>query len=487
MATTERHPGGADAPRGPHATDAPWAQRVARSLAAMGLRRADLAAALTDPDDPSRHVGVSTLRTWMRGTTEPPRERVSQIARLLEIDEALLYDDLGWLDAHQVATARDGIGSAARALELLHSPAGELSAGAQGVLARALELGHDAFCWTRTWTPGDDDAPPEPLRQYVGITADPAAARTGWLRPVRPAPDERRRAVECQQDLTEAYATAMRLAPALVEDRPLELARCQDRYAAQLWFWVPLLHAGHPPRWPERAELAGLRGRHDLVVVVGARGSGPDTVGAWLARDAGLGFLSTALEAQRVYGRSFPPSERQRFLHARQALWVGTAALRGSRWHGHVVAHGPAQSAHDLAHDLHAKCAGSRVLLVHLRAGAELGEFLADHFPHDADSQVERDDGRGRSKWTLNRDATAAAVAEVRRATAGDAPTAATAPTAGGAASVEVVEVAVDVAALARLARTRAARGSTPSDDLLALHHRTYRALRQELARRATP
>lgn len=468
VATTERHP------------DAPWAQRVVRSLSAMGMRREDLARALVDPDDPARHVGVSTLRTWMKGTTEPPRERVSQIARLLEIDEALLYSDLGWLDVHRSTAARDGVGSAARALELLHSPAGDLQAGARAVVDRALELGHDAFCWTRTWSPDadDDDAvaddderrpEPVPLRQYIGITADRTAQRTGWLRPAQ------------QAVLTEAYDTALRLAPALVEDRPMELALCQERCAAQLWLWVPVLLAGHPPRWPADARLAHLRRQHDAVVVVGPRGSGPDAVGAWLAQDAGFGFLSTALEAQRVYGRSFPPTERQRFLHARQALWVGTAALRPDRWHGYVVAHSPAQSAHDLVHDVHVKSPGSRVLVVHLRAGAELGEFLADHFPHDADSQLERPGQRGRPKWVLNRDGVDEAVAEVRRATAGGAREP------GGAESVEVVEVRLDLPVLTELARTRSARRATPSDDLLALHRRTYRRLREVLASRVTP
>ncbi|WP_180357991.1 helix-turn-helix transcriptional regulator [Streptomyces sp. NP160] len=486
MATTGRHLRGEPAHDGQRAPDAPWAQRVARSLAAMGMRREDLARALTDPDDPSRHVGVSTLRTWMKGTTEPPRERVSQIARLLEIDEALLYGDLGWLDVHQLTTARDGIGSAVRALELLHSPAGDLQSGAHQLVSRALELGHDVFCWTRTWTPaapadGDPQPAPVPLRHYVGVTADRAAQRTGWMRPTRPADGERRDRFECQQDLTEAYDTAMRLAPALVEDRPLELALCQERHPAQLWLWVPLLLAGHPPRWPADARLEHLRRRHDVVVVVGPRGSGPDAVGAWLARDAGFGFLSTAMEAQRVYGRSFPPTERQRFLHARQALWVGTAALRPDRWHGHVVAHSPAQSAHDLVHDVHVKSPGSRVLVVHLRADGELGEFLADHFPHDADSQVEHPGERTRPKWALNRDSVDEAVAEVRRATAGGTRRPA------GAASVEVVEVRLDLSVLTELARTRAARRATPSDDLLDLHHRTYLRLHEELVARVTP
>lgn len=474
------------------APDAPWGQRVARSLSAMGMRREDLAKALTDPEDPTRHVGLSTLRTWMKGTTEPPRERVSQIARLLEIDEALLYADLGWLDVHQVTAARDGVGTAARALELLHSPTGELQAGARAVVERAFELGHDVFCWTRTWTPsprqlddedghdGHDDGgqppAPVPLRQYIGITADRAAPRTGWMRPTRPAPGERRHRFEYQQDVTEAYETAMRLAPALVEDRPLELALCQARYPAQLWFWVPLLLRSRPPGHPDLPSLTHLRRQHDVVVVVGARGSGPEAVGAWLARDAGFGFFSTSLEAQRVYGRSFPPTERQRFLHARQARWVGAAALRPSRWHGYVVAHAPAQSALDLVHDVHVEPPGSRVLLVHLRAGAELGEFVRDHFPHDADTQVERPGAGGRTKWALNRDSTAGGVAEVLQATTagGAAP--------GGAASVRVVEVQVDLSVLAGLVRTRRARRATPSDDLLALDEHTYRQLRRELA-----
>lgn len=474
----------------PHVADpdAPWAQRVARSLAAMGMRREDLARALTDPRDPSRHVGVSTLRTWLNGTTEPPRERVSQIARLLEIDEALLYADLGWLDAHQLVAARDGVGAAQRALELLHSPVGQLQAGAHGVVQRALDLGHDVFCWTRTWSPadaelhqGDDEdgdadddgsgrRAAEPLRQYVGVTADRAAPRTGWLKAAQ------------QAALTDQYETAVRIAPALVEDRPLELATCQERHPAQLWFWVPLLLAAHPPGRPPEPALAGLRDAHDVVVVVGPRGSGVDAVGAWLARDAGFGFISTSLEAQRVFGRPFPPSERQRFLHARQALWVGTAAVRSPRWHGYVVAHSATQSAHDLVHDLHVKCAGSRVLVVLLRAGAELGAYVADHFPHDADSQAERP---GRSRWAGNRDALLAAVAEVRRATeAGGHP--------GGAQRVDVVEARLDATALPRLAEvprlstTGAATGTTPSDALLAAARRTYLGLRRELAGRAS-
>lgn len=315
--------------------------------------------------DLAARLGVSerTITNWRNGQ-QPGPLHVRGLAEVLSIDLVRLYQALGWLEAGPTTSveALDGKALAESTVRLLRAIGTGVPGGAAAVLTRALQSKHEVHTFTDVRSV--EGGPELDLRDFVGITVSPAvpeSERNG-------TPDAVLAAL-----LRENYELAMRLGPALLEDRPEVIALCQQRHRAQAWFWVPRLVATRRPRErrPVRRTPRPLVVPPQIrtIVVVGSRLTGADRVAALLAREIGWGHINTSIEAQRVFGRVATGQRR----HAERALWVGEAVLSSELGDGYVIGHGASSTAAALVEEVGRRA--SSCLLISMAADRHLVHY----------------------------------------------------------------------------------------------------------------
>ena len=332
-----------------------WTAVVTEAMKARGLTQAGLADRLG--------IKERTVRAMFSGAIGVTPERLNTIAEILDLDAIELFRLHNWVAAERAAATDTG--TAARdAVELLNDSALAPRSGAALLVERALELGgyrahvHSSLLPTPIAGHTRD-------RDYVGVAvADRPSGdrRTGRL------PDD-----ELERELRAAFAVAIRLGPALLEDSPDNLATLERLWPdADAWFWVPKLMASRPPRAP-----APLPGGVETVVVVGDHGAGASHIGAYLADRAGWGYVGTSFDAQRAFGRA-PDNQAA---HDQHCLDIADAYLSSDHGRYRVIAHGSRSTVDSLirrAADTDAGRNGRprrRTAVVYARANDTLVEY----------------------------------------------------------------------------------------------------------------
>lgn len=332
---------------------AAWTGVVSEAMRARGLTQAKLAEQL--------QIKERTVRAMLSGAIGVSPERLVSVAEILDLDSIELFRLHNWVAAERAAAVDTGT-AAREAVELLNDPANAPRSGAALLVERALQLGGFRVVVHSTALPvavGERSRD----RDYVGLARprDPTVGHAG-----RPSD-------EWERELRADFAVAIKLAPALLEDSPDNLALLQEVWPeAQAWFWVPHLLAPRPPRIP-----VPLRDGVETIVVVEDHGAGASHIGAHLADRAGWGYVGTSFEAQRAFGRQ-PDNQAA---HAQHCLDIADTYLTTQHGRFRVIAHGNPATVDELIRRAALTDSGAegrtqrRTAIVYARANDTLVEY----------------------------------------------------------------------------------------------------------------